>query len=450
MDRSEIEQLNEWDKSHVWHAFTQMSEFEPHLIVRAKGSYLYDSNGRAYIDGVSNLWCNLLGHGHPRIDRAIREQLDQVAHVTSLGLSNPTNIRLAKKLVELAPGDLAHVFFSDSGATAVEVALKMAFQYWRQTDSPRLHRTKFIAFENAYHGDTIGSVSVGGVARFHEMFRPLLFDVVRLPMPDTYRSAPGVAAESLVAHYLEFVENALRAHHDEIAAIVVEPLMQCAAGMVKHPAGFLSGLRRLASEHEVLLIADEVAVGIGRTGTMFACQQENVAPDLLCLAKGLSGGYLPVAATMATGKIYQAFLGAYEDSKTFFHGHTYGGNALGCAAALATLEALEDERILEQLPPKVERLAERLARIAKHPNVGDTRQCGLIGAMELVRDRETKTPFPWSEKRGIRVCEHAKSLGVWSRPLGNVLVIMPPLTASLSEIDQICQSLEAGIVATLS
>jgi adenosylmethionine-8-amino-7-oxononanoate aminotransferase len=391
------------------------------------------------------LWCNIHGHRHPKLDAAIRQQLDEVAHVTLLGSAHPTTVQLARRLVEIAPAGLSHVFFSDDGATAVEVALKMAFQYWRQRESPEPQRTKYLAWDNAYHGDTLGSVSVGGVARFHEMFRPLLFDVVRLPAPDTYRLPAGLTQESACDHYLVQLESALKQHAHTLAAVVIEPLLQAAAGIITHPSGFLGGVRELTTRHSVLLIADEVAVGMGRTGRMFACEHEGVLPDFLCLAKGLTGGYLPLAATLTTDEIYNAFLGRYEESKSFFHGHTYGGNPLGAAVALATLDVFDDEQTLEQLKPRMARLTEHLTRIAQHPHVGDVRQCGLIAGIELVRDRQTKEPFPWPEKRGIRVCQHALSEGVWLRPLGNVIVILPPLAISMDELDRICGAVERGI-----
>lgn len=443
------EQLEQWDREHVWHAFTQMAEHQPFLIERAEGCTLYDLDGRAYLDGVSSLWCNVHGHRHPHIDAAIRRQLDQVAHVTLLGMAHPTTVRLAKKLVDIAPAGLRHVFFSDSGATAVEVALKMAFQFWQQTDSvsteQKQKKTKYLAFENAYHGDTLGSVSVGGVPRFHQMFKPLLFDVIRLPTPTLFRLPAGVTRETAANYFLGLVEQTLAQHHDELAAVVIEPLMQCAAGMVLHPPGFLRGLRELTAKYDVLLIADEVAVGMGRTGTMFACEQEDVQPDLLCLAKGLTGGYLPLAATLATDRIWQAFFGSYESSRTFFHGHTYGGNPLGAAAALATLEVFEQEQTLALLQPKIARLQEHLQQLSEHPHVGDIRQLGLIAGIELVRDRATNEPFAWSERRGQGVCNHAIEQGVWLRPLGNVVVIMPPLSISLEELDCVCTAAIAGI-----
>jgi adenosylmethionine-8-amino-7-oxononanoate aminotransferase len=448
MDDPTPEQLKRWDRTLVWHAFTQMAEYEPLVIERAEGCTLFDVDGNAYLDGVSSLWCNIHGHRHPRLDAAVRAQLDRVAHVTLLGASNPPAIQLARRLVDLAPPGLAHVFYSDDGATAVEVALKMAFQYWRQRPDPRPEKTCYLALGDAYHGDTLGSVSVGGVERFHAMFRPLLFETIRLPMPDSYRTPPGVAPEDLAAHHLEKLEQVLRAEHGRIAAMVVEPLVQAAAGMVMHPSGYLRGVRELTRRYDVLLIADEVAVGMGRTGRMFACEHEQVTPDLLCLAKGLTGGYLPLAATLATEEIWRAFLGEYAQSRTFFHGHTYGGNPLGAAVALATLDVFEDEQTLARLPAKIDRLAGHLRRIAALPQVGNVRQCGLIAGIELVRDRATKEPFPWEERRGMRVCDYARGEGVLLRPLGNVLVIMPPLAISPEQIDRIIAAVERGIVAT--
>ncbi|MBN1396205.1 MAG: aspartate aminotransferase family protein [Pirellulales bacterium] len=452
-----------------------MAEYEPFIVERAEGCLLFDIDGNRYIDGVSSLWCNIHGHRHPAIDAAVREQLERVAHVTNLGASNPTTIRLAKRLVDITPAGLNHVFFSDDGATAVEVAVKMAFQYWRQRggkgrgkgDSPHLperpggcfaqmgtvpfsagDKTCYLALGEAYHGDTLGGVSVGGVERFHAMFRPLLFETLRVPAPDGYRTPPGVAPEELCAHHLSELEKVLAVEHRRIAAVLIEPLVQGAAGMIMHPPGYLRGVRELTRRHDVLLIADEVAVGFGRTGKMFACEHEGVAPDLLCLAKGLTGGYLPMAATLASDEIWNVFLGDYSEGKTFFHGHTYGGNPLGAAAALATLDVFEEERTLEKLPAKIDRLGEHLARLARLPHVGDARQRGLIAAVELVRDKAAKEPYSWAEKRGMKVCDVARRRGVWLRPLGNVIVIMPPLAISLEQLDTIMEAVEEGIRET--
>ncbi len=443
------EQLAAWDRTVVWHPFTQMAEYEPLIIERAEGCTLIDIHGHRYLDGVSSLWCNVHGHRHPRLDDAVRRQLDRVAHVTLLGASNPTTIALARRLVDLAPPGLAHVFFSDDGATAVEVAIKMAFQYWRQRHDPRPRKTVYVALGDAYHGDTLGSVSVGGVERFHAMFQPLLFETIRLPAPNPYRPPDGVAPERLREHCLGQLERVLAEHHERIAALVLEPLVQAAAGMIVHPPGYLCGVRELTRRYGVLLIADEIAVGMGRTGRMFACEHEDVAPDFLCLAKGLTGGYLPLAATLTTDEVWQAFLGTYAESKSFFHGHTYGGNPLGAAAALATLDVFEEEQTLPRLQPKIARLAEHLARIARLPHVGDVRQCGLLAGIELVRDRATREPYPWAQRRGWRVCDHARTEGVLLRPLGNVVVIMPPLAISLDELDRIGAAVERGILAAV-
>lgn len=445
------EQLERWDRELVWHAFTQMQEYEPLIFTAAHGCTLVDIEGREYLDAVSSLWCNVHGHRHPRLDAAVREQLDRVAHTTSLGASNPTTIRLAERLVRLAPPGLGHVFFSDDGATAVEVALKMAFQYWRQRPwddgrGPRPEKNCFIALSDAYHGDTIGSVSVGGVERFHAMFEPLLFETLRAPAPNLYRRPPGVSREGALDYYLAQLEALLAAEHRRVAAVIIEPLMQAAAGMLTHPAGYLRGVRELTRKYDVLLVADEVAVGFGRTGRMFACEHEEVSPDFLCLAKGLTGGYLPMAATLATDEIWRAFLGTAAESKAFYHGHTYGGNPLAAAVALASLEVFDEERTLEQLPAKIARLGEHLARIGQHAHVGDVRQCGLMAGIELVQDRRSGEPYPWSQQRGLAACRHARELGVFARPLGNVVVVLPPLAISLAELDRICLAIEAGIL----
>jgi adenosylmethionine---8-amino-7-oxononanoate aminotransferase len=450
------DELLRWDREIVWHAFTQMAEYRPLVIERAMGCTLVDIDGREYLDATSSMWCNLHGHRHPRLDAAIKKQLDRVAHVTNLGMSNPTTIELAKRLVDIAPPGLNHVFFSDDGATAVEVALKMAFQYWRQRPDPRPEKSLYVALGDAYHGDTLGAISVGGVDLFTARFTPLLFPVIRLRAPDTYRLPANLprslgegrgegAADIVTRHYLLQAERVLAEQHQRIAALVIEPLMQCAAGMIVHPPGYLHGIRELCTKYGVLLIADEVAVGFGRTGKMFACEHENVTPDLLCLAKGITAGYMPLAATLATDEIWQAFLGSYDETKTFFHGHTYGGNPLGSAVALANLDVFQEEQTLERMQVKISRLAEHLARIKSHHHVGDVRQCGLMAGVELVRDKSTKEPYPWKERRGWQVCESAAAEGVLVRPLGNVIVIMPPLTISLDELDRICGAIERGI-----
>jgi adenosylmethionine---8-amino-7-oxononanoate aminotransferase len=445
MERPNNDDLKRWDREVVWHSFSQMAEYDGLIIDEAKGSWMRTIDGTWLLDGVSSLWCNIHGHRHPVIDQAIRDQLDRVAHVTSLGLSNPTTIALAKRLVDLAPKGLQHVFFSSDGSSAVEVGMKLVFQYWRQRENPQLQRTTFLAVGNAYHGDTIGSVSVGGIARFHAMFDPLLFPVLRGPCPDTYRLPRDVPPSQACEYYLSQYEAILNSHSERIAAVVIEPLVQGAAGMVMHPPGFLRGLRELTKAHDVLLIADEIAVGMGRTGTMFACEQESVSPDVLCLGKGLTGGYLPMAATLATHEIWQAFLGEYAESKSFFHGHTYSGNPLSAAAALATLDVFDQEETLTRLSDKAQLLRDLLEPLRSHPKVGDIRQSGLIAAVELVEDRASKTPYPWSERRGVLACQRALEDGVWLRPLGNVLILMPPLNIDESDLELLVKSVRNGI-----
>lgn len=438
-------ELRDWDRRHHWHAFTQMADYEPLVITRANGCRLTDIDGREYLDGASSMWCNVHGHNHPRINAAIRHQLDRVAHCTALGMGCDTTARLAKRLADLAPGDLSHVFFASDGSSAIEVALKMAFQYWRQCKKPQPRKTKFLAFGEAYHGDTLGSASVGGIPRFHALFKPLLFEVIRAPLPDPNRLPEATSASAAVEVFLAETEQLLKHHAADIAALVIEPLLQCAAGMVMHPPGFLRGLRELTKAYDVLLIADEVAVGFGRTGRMFACEIENVVPDFLCLGKGLSGGYLPIAATLANDAIYDAFLGKFNEGRTLHHGHTFSGNPLASAAALASLDVFDDEQTLAKMPAKIERLSEHLCRLAEHPHVATTRQRGLIGAMELTPDQAAPRPYPADERRAWRVCQEALARGVWLRPLADVLYVMPPLAISPDELDFLMQTLEQAI-----
>jgi len=406
------------DRSFVWHPFTQQrgwEQAEQVIVERAEGTHLIDTEGRRYIDGVSSLWCNVHGHRHPTIDAAVRDQLERVAHSTMLGLSHPGAIELARRLVELAPPGLSRVFYSDSGSTATEIALKMAFQYWQQQGGEHRRKTRFVALRDAYHGDTIGSVSVGGIDLFHSMYRPLLFD--------TLKAEPGDAAH---------MEELLAAQAGRVAAVVMEPLVQGAAGMIVHPEGYLRRVRELCDEHGVLLILDEVATGFGRTGRMFACEHEGVAPDLLCVAKGISGGYVPLAATLATERLYDGFLGEHEELRTFFHGHTYTGNPLACAAALATLDVFEAERTLERLQPKIALLGELLEPVAALECVSETRRRGFMTGIEL-------SGFPMELRMGHRVTLEARRLGAIVRPLGDVIVLMPPLSISEGDLRRLVE-----------
>jgi adenosylmethionine-8-amino-7-oxononanoate aminotransferase len=452
LSRPTVEELKDWDRAHVWHPFTPMADWansDPLVIDRGEGVYLFDIEGRRYLDGVSSLWCNVHGHRHPKLDAAIVEQLGKMAHSTLLGVTHPSAIELARKLVELAPEGLTRVFFSDDGATAVEVALKMAFQYWRQKPEPEPARTKFVALGGAYHGDTLGDVSLGGVDRFHTMFEPLLFPVLRAPSPHCYRCPMGLARPSCAIACLGEVGRILAENPGQVVAVILEPLVQGAAGMIVHPEGYLSGLRELTRRHGTLLIADEVAVGFGRTGTLFATEQESVSPDFLCLAKGLTGGYMPLAATLTTEEVYSAFHGTAAEGKTFFHGHTFAGNPLGAAVALASLQVFEDERTLERLAPKIEVLKKRLLSVAELPNVGNIRQKGLIAGIELVADRASQEPFPWTSQIGARVCLEARKHGLLIRPLGDVIVLMPPLSITVEEIVEMVEVVETSIKQVL-
>jgi len=438
--------LLRWDREHVWHAFTQMQEYEPLLVETGRGAWLVDTAGNRYLDGSASMWCNVHGHRHPRLDAALRGQLDKVAHTTNLGLSNPTTVALARRLVEVAPPGLEKVFFTGDGSSAIEAALKMAFQYWLQTGPPQPRRTRFIAIGEAYHGDTLGAIGVGGVDRFTAMFAPLTFEAIRIPSPGGPCPHSGRPAPTL-AEALAALDRTLAEHGGTVAAVIMEPLVQAAGGILVHPPGFLRGVRDLTARHDVLLILDEVATGFGRTGTMFACEREGVAPDILCLAKGLTAGYLPMAATLATERIWDAFLGAHADRRTFFHGHTYGGNPLAAAVALESLAIFHDERVLESLPPKIARLEMHAARLGRLDHVGDVRQCGLVAGIDLVADKAVRRAYPWQEQRGTRACLAARRHGAILRQLGDTVVLMPPLCITLDEIDLLAAAAQAGILA---
>lgn len=407
---------------------------EPLIIEKAKGPYLYDTHGNKYLDGTSSIWVNLHGHRHPAIDRAIREQLTKVAHSTLLGAAGPPSIVLARKLVNAAPKGLTRVFYSDDGSTAVEVALKMAVQYWQQQRPPQQRKTEFIRLDAAYHGDTVGSMSVGGVSLFHERFRPLLFSAIAINAPSCYRCPLNLRFPSCNAACLDPLEDVLSKRHRHVAGVIIEPLVQAVAGMMTQPPGYLSRVRALCTKYRVLLIADEVATGFGRTGKMFACHHENVTPDLLCVAKGLTGGYLPLAATLTTETIYKAFLGEHAECKAFFHGHSYTGNALACAAALANLDVFKKERTLANVKKKARLLQHLLKPLADLPIVGDVRQCGLMAGIELVKHKETREPFSSTARIGHQAAMECRRQGLLMRPIGNVLILVPPLVTSEPEL----------------
>ncbi|MHC4665564.1 MAG: adenosylmethionine--8-amino-7-oxononanoate transaminase [Planctomycetota bacterium] len=431
-----IEKLIELDKKYVWHPFTQMAGWlksEPIVIDSAEGFYLIDTEGKRYIDGASSLWCNVHGHRVRQIDDAIKAQVDKVSHSTLLGLGQTRSIELAERLVQIAPSGLEKVFYSDSGATAVEIGLKMAYQYFQNLGEKR--RTEFIALQSSYHGDTIGSVSLGGIKVFHSIFRSLLFETHFVPAPHPYRF--DGSEKECALYSLSRIEDVLSECSEQIVAVVIEPLVQGAGGIIVHPHGFLSGVRQLTQKYGVLLIADEVATGFGRTGKMFACEVEQVSPDIMCLGKGITAGYLPLAATLTTQEIFDAFLGGVAEHKTFYHGHTYTGNALGCAAALASLNLFEQNQVLESLPGKIELVRQYFSKISELPFVGDARQCGLMGGIEIVKDKASKESFPFEWRLGVRLCSSMRAEGVMLRPLGDCVVVMPPIAIDLGLLEKL-------------
>lgn len=423
------EELRALDKAHVWHPFTQMRdwnapEYEPLVIAGGRGSVLTDADGHTYLDGNSSIWTNIHGHAHPKIVQAIQNQAARLAHSSFLGLTNEPAVQLAKKLTALfPPGSLPRVFFTDNGSTAIEVALKMAVQYNQLEGRPE--KCRFAAFQGAYHGDTAGAASLGGIEMFHGRFTSLSFPVMRIA---TENDLAALDAETIRS----------------LAGIIIEPLIQGAAGMRLHPPGLLRTLREWCDRHDVFLILDEVMTGFGRTGKMFACEHEEVIPDFIALAKGLTGGTIPLAATLTSEKVFSAFLGDYAEMKTLFYGHSYCGNPLGCAAALASLEIFETENTLEALQPKIVLLGELLRDMADNePHVGDVRQCGFIAGIDVMTKKGV--PYPWQKRTGARVCEAARRHGLLTRPVGDTLVLMPPLCFTEEELTQAVGALRAGL-----
>ncbi|MDE3041940.1 MAG: adenosylmethionine--8-amino-7-oxononanoate transaminase [Nitrospirota bacterium] len=440
--------LSDWDRTYLWHPFTQMQEWEqeqPLIIERGKGPYLIDTEGKKYLDGTSSIWVNLHGHRQPALDRAIKTQLDKIAHSTFLGLSNPPAIQLARGLIRIAPKGLRRVFYSDNGSTAVEVALKMAVQYWQQRHPEVGPKNTFLHLKLAYHGDTIGAVSVGNIELFHSRFKPLQFPTVEADPPYCYRCPLGLTYPSCRMDCLDPIERILKKRHRELAGFIIEPLVQAAAGMITAPPGYLTRVRELCTRYDVLLIADEVATGFGRTGKMFACQHEGITPDLMAIGKGLTGGYMPLAATLTTEEIYKGFLGRYEDFKTFFHGHSYTGNPLGCAVALANLDVFKKEKTLARLQPKIKTMRRLLQPLWQLPHVGDIRQLGFMAAIELVQDRARRNPYPLETRIGHRVTQEARRQGLLLRPLGHIMVLMPPLSTDASTLTRMVAILHRAI-----
>jgi adenosylmethionine-8-amino-7-oxononanoate aminotransferase len=432
------------DRAVVWHPFTQFDEWvseDAIAIDRAEGVTLIDTEGKKYLDGVSSLWCNVFGHRVPEIDEAVRAQLDKVAHSTFLGLTHEPGVRLAERLVSIAPPGLSRVFYSDSGSEAMEIALKIAYQYWRQRGKPS--KRTFVTLDGAYHGDTVGSVSLGGIDLFHRAYKPLLFKTIRLPSTDAYRWPNRPTLEACGAAVVDKLQGTLERRSKEIAAVVLEPRVQGAAGMILQPDGFVARVRELTRKHGVLMIADEVATGFGRTGRMFALEHDGATPDLMAVAKGLTGGYLPLAATLATEEIFEAFRGGLD--RTFFHGHTYTANPLACAAALATLDLFETRRTLQELPGRIEALRGALAPLRGGPHVGEVRQFGMMAGIELTQDPRSRRPFDPARRVGRQVCLRARRHGVLLRPLGDVIVVLPPLAMTETQIQFVVAAAHAAI-----
>ncbi|MDD2308983.1 MAG: adenosylmethionine--8-amino-7-oxononanoate transaminase [Desulfuromonadaceae bacterium] len=440
------EQLRLWDKRHVWHPFTQMQEWERDeqiIIVKGEGCWLIDTDGKRYLDGVASMWTNVHGHCRRELNDALKEQVDRLEHSTLLGLASEQSIILAARLAEITPLGLDRFFYSDNGSTAMEVAVKMAYQY--QVHGGHPDRSRFITFSNAYHGDTLGAVSVGGIGIYHTTFKPLMFETLQAPAPYCYRCELGCSRDSCSMECIDALESLMKANVEKVAGLVIEPLLQGAGGMIVQPAGFLRRVRELCDRYDILMIADEVATGFGRTGTMFACQHEDVIPDIMAISKGIAAGYLPLAATVTGDKVYSAFLGSYAELKTFFHGHTFTGNPLACAVALKSLQLFEQDNLLAKLQPKIAKVKQMLGKMESLSHVGDVRQCGLAAGVELVENKDTGTPYPWEMQIGITVCLEARKRGVFSRPLGNTIVIFPPLVISNGELDMLFDVLQESI-----
>ncbi|MBI5816589.1 MAG: adenosylmethionine--8-amino-7-oxononanoate transaminase [Nitrospinae bacterium] len=431
------------DKKHAWHPFTQMKGWlrGPVTVIESgDGLILRDIEGNEYLDGFSSYWCNVHGHGEPQIKRAVVKQLGRIAHSTFLGLSNVPAVDLAEKLAEITPEGLDRVFYSDNGSTAVEVAVKMSYQYWKHVE-PSGGRNKFLALGSAYHGDTVGAMAVGGIDQYHSTFRELLMEVDFAPAPYCYRCPLGEKRETCGLRCAGEVERKLADGAQNYAAMIMEPLVMCPAGIITMPEGYLARVAGAARRHNVLFIADEVAVGFGRTGRMFACDHEKVAADIMCMSKSISGGLLPFAATMASSKVFDAFLGGYSEQKTFFHGHTYTANQLGCAAALTNIQLIQERDIPGQAAAKGDFLGEKLARFRNLPHVGDIRRRGLIAGIELVRGKQTKEQYPWEEMVGVKVCAEAKRRGLLVRPLGNVIPLFPAPIATEAQLERMADIL---------
>ncbi len=434
------------DYKHLWHPFTQFEEWIREEIItidRARGVYLYDSAGNKYIDGVSSLWCNIHGHNVPGLNNALIKQLNQVAHSTFLGLTHKPGIELAEKLIVIAPKGLTRVFYSDSGSEAVESALKISFQYWQQSGAKFSKKKLFLTLNESYHGDTVGAVSLGSISLFHSVYGPLLFKTIKAPTTYSYRCKKANSLESCAEHCLEEIESIMKRMGNKIAALVIEPTIQGAGGMIIQPDGFVKTLRKLCYKYGILMITDEVATGFGRTGTMFAVEHDKISPDIMVIGKGLTGGYLPLAATLTTEEIFRKFRGDF--SRTFFHGHTYTANPLACAVSLANLALFKKNIIIKQLQPKISLFSRLLRDYYDIPIVGEVRQRGFMAGIELVANRSTKEPFDPRIRIGRKVSLEARKFGVIIRSLGDVLVLMPPLVIDSKELLRLAEAVIKAI-----
>ena len=441
MSAQPIADLNaEWsarDLAAIWHPCTQMRDHARGVpmtpIARGDGAWLIDANGNRYLDAISSWWTNLFGHANPRIAAALKDQLDHLEHVIFAGFTHEPAIRLAEELLRVAPAGLARVFYADNGSSAVEVALKMSFHYWRNAGQGG--KTRFVALSGSYHGETLGALSVTDVPLYRATYAPLLHEPIFVASPDAYAGEPGESAQACAQRRLVDMRTMLEQHTHEVCAVIVEPLVQCAAGMRMYDPAYLTGLRALCDEFDVHLIADEIAVGFGRTGTLFACERAGITPDFLCLSKGLTGGFLPLSAVLTTSAVYDAFYAEYASGKAFLHSHSYTGNPLACRAALETLAIFRDEPVLERNRVLAARIGAKLAALREHPHVADVRQTGMIAAVELVSNKSTRAPFAAGERRGLRAYLRGLERGVLLRPLGDVIYFMPPYVITPEEID---------------
>ncbi len=440
------QRLIERDLAALWHPCTQMKDHESLPMIpirRGHGVWLEDFDGKRYLDAISSWWVNLFGHANPRINAALKGQLDELEHVLLAGFSHQTAIELAERLLALAPAGLSRCFFADNGSSAVEVALKMSFHYWQNRGQRQ--RRKFISLENSYHGETLGALAVGNVPLYRETYGPLLLECLSAPCPDSFVRPDDQSADEQVQACLTQLEALLERQAGQVCAMIIEPLVQCAGQMRMYPASYLQGVRALCDAHDIHLIADEIAVGFGRSGTMFACEQAAISPDMMCLSKGLTGGYLPLAVTLTTADIYDAFYDDYASLKAFLHSHSYTGNPLGCRAALATLDIFVSDNVIANNRLRAGKMARSTAHLRDHPHVGEVRQQGMILAIEMVADKASRRPFPWQERRGLQVYRHALKQGVLLRPLGNVVYFMPPYVINDDEIERLAQVASEGI-----